>query len=207
VISDRSLLRRVVAESRHAVGLRVLPPRVASFQWRAHRLARRSGDQFSLTSATRARDLAVLLELARRRRRVVELGTGTAWTALALALADPHRDVITYDPFVFPERERYLKLVAPRVLSRVRFVAAPGSAGPPDDDAVDLLYVDSSHEREETIVELRTWQRTLRSGALVILDDYIHPGFPGVREAVEELGLEGELRGTLFVHEVEGSSG
>jgi hypothetical protein len=35
----------------------------------------------------------VLLSAARGRRRVVELGTGTAWTAISLALADQRRGV------------------------------------------------------------------------------------------------------------------
>jgi len=62
------------------------------------------------------------------------------------------------------------------------------------------LYVDSSHEREQTIAEVRAWQPHLRSGALVLFDDYTNPEYPGVREAVEELELEGERRGGLFVH-------
>ncbi len=43
-------------------------------------------------------------------------------------------------------------------------------------------------------------QPYLSLGALVLFDDYTHPDYPGVREAIEELGLKGELRGTLFVH-------
>jgi methylase of polypeptide subunit release factors len=68
------------------------------FQWRAHRLAERIADSFSLASATRPADLAVILRLARNSRRVVVLGTGTGWTAIALALADARREVITFDP-------------------------------------------------------------------------------------------------------------
>jgi hypothetical protein len=40
----------------------------------------------------------------------------------------------------------------------------------------------------------------LAPGAVVVFDDYLHPGYPGVREAVAELELAGEPRGTLFVH-------
>ena len=187
-------------ELRYLFGLRVLPRRVALFDWRAHRLASRIGDEFSLVSATRPADLAVLLGLARGRRRVVELGTGTGWTALALALQDPQREVITYDPVYRPERERYLALVDRPVRERVIFVEAPGSSGPLDGHAVDLLYVDSAHGRRDTVEELHAWQPSLAPGALVVLDDFTHPEFPGVREAVHELGLSGRQRGTLFVH-------
>ena len=186
--------RRLPAELRYALTLRALPRPVAWFHWRARRLARRTGDRFSLTSATRSGDLALLLELAGGRRRVVELGTGTAWTALALALADPLREVITYDPVVRHERDRYLELVDPAVRTRIALLEEPGSAGPRDEHPIDLLYLDSSHGR--------AWQPALGPGALVVLDDYPHPDFPGVREAVSELGLDGTQRGTLFVHEV-----
>lgn len=195
-------LRRVGAGVRYAVRLRRLPPRVAWFRWRARRVAQSTGDPFSLIAATRPADLALLLGLAHGYRRVVELGTGTAWTTLALALADHRREVISYDPIARPERERYLALVKPGVRARVRLMTRPGSAGPATGDPVDLLYIDSSHAREDTIEELRTWQPVLRPGSLVVLDDYANTDYPGVREAVAEFGLQGNQRGSLFVHEV-----
>ncbi len=63
-----------------------------------------------------------------------------------------------------------------------------------------MLYIDSSHEREQTVAEVRAWRPVLAAGAPVVFDDYMHPGFPGVSEAIAELGLSGEQRGTLFVH-------
>jgi predicted O-methyltransferase YrrM len=199
-------LPRLARELRYLIRLRVLPWRVALFDWRAHRLASRIGDRFSLVSATRPEDLALLLGLARGRLHVVELGTGTGWTALALALHDARREVITYDPVYRPERNRYLELVDPTVRQRITFVEAPGSSGPPDERTIDLLYVDSTHGRQETIEELRAWRPALAPEALVVLDDFNHPDFPGVREAVHELGLSGQQRGTLFVHEVRHAS-
>ncbi len=190
-------------ELHYLINLRALPRRVAQFDWRAHRLAARIGDEFSLVSATRPRDLAVMLALARGRRRVVELGTGTGWTALALALDDSRREVITYDPVYRPERERYLELVDREVRERITFVEAPGSSGPLGEHAIDLLYVDSAHGRRETVEELHVWQPALAPDALVVLDDFTHPEFPGVREAVQELGLSGQQQGTLFVHGVQ----
>lgn len=192
--------RRLAADLRYLVRLRKLPLRVASFEWRARRLASRTGDRFSLASATRPDDLAVLLRLVEGRRRVVELGTGTGWTAIALALDDSAREVITYDPIERLERRLYMALVGQRVRSRITFVGDTGSSGPRDHQAVDLLYIDSSHGRQETIDELQAWHRSLRPGTLVVLDDFTHPDFPGVREAVDELELDGEQHGTLFVH-------
>jgi predicted O-methyltransferase YrrM len=179
--------------------LRGLPVAVVGFQWRARRLARRSGDGFSLESATRPDKLRTILELARGAGRVAELGTATGWTAITLALADPARRVVTFDVVARPV-EAYLALVGPDVGARIEFVVAAGSAGPPDPGPYDLLYVDSSHELEQTVAEVRAWQPHLRPGASLVLDDYAHPDYPGVRAAVGRLELSGEHRGGLFIH-------
>jgi Methyltransferase domain len=138
-------------------------------------------------SATRPRKLAVLLELAQGRQRVVELGTATAWTTISLVLADRTRVVATYDPI---ERDR------------ITFVGAPGDAGPRLDSLVDLLYVDSSHNLQDTVREMEAWRGVLRDGAVIVFDDFTHPEYPGIRRAVEQLRLQGEEIEGLFVHRV-----
>ena len=198
----RSAVRRWLIDARFAAGAAVLPPRVAWFQLRARRLARRSGDVFSLTSTTRPPDLRTLLVVARGRRRVVELGTATGWTAISLALADPRRSVLSCDVIERAEPTRYLGLVGQDVRARIELAIRSGSDGPPDSAPVDLLYIDSSHDRRQTIDEVRAWRPALPPGSVIVFDDYTHPEFSGVREAVAELGLAGRRRGTLFVHRV-----
>ena len=119
-------MRRVAALAmlRRNVVLLGLPPRVAIFYSRARRAAARSGDRWSLESATGPRSLALLLRAARGRRRVVEIGTGTAWTTAALALADHKRRVLSFDPTVWPERDRYLRLAGPEAATRIQLVLA-----------------------------------------------------------------------------------
>jgi predicted O-methyltransferase YrrM len=194
--------RRLRRELRFLLALRVLPPRVALFQWRARRLAARIGDEFSLVSATRPPKLAVLVSLAGSRGRVVELGTATGWTAISLVLADRRRTVTSYDPVQRAERDRYLQLIGSEARDRLEFVAARGAEGPQRDGPVDVLYIDSSHSQDETVRELQVWRPVLVNGALVVFDDFAHPQFPGVRDAVLELKLEGEQREGLFVHRV-----
>lgn len=195
-----SPLRRLAREVRGLPQLRALPPRVALFHARARAAAQRSGDEWSLESATRVEDLATLLQLSRGRHRVAELGTATAWTAIALALADDRRTVSSYDPIARPERERYLALVGEDVRARIRLVQAPGDRGGDPDTPIDLLYIDSSHERAATVAEVQAWRPALAAGAIVAFDDYVHPDYPGVRQAILELDLDGEVVGTLFVH-------
>ena len=177
---------------------RRLPWPVARFVIRARSLARREGDRFSLDSALRPAKLEALLAGARGRRNVVELGTGTAWAAISLAIADPERTVESWDPVVRPERELYLDLAGPGVRRRISFVEAPGEDGPRDVQGVELLFIDSSHEREPTVREAASWLPALAPGALVVFDDYGHRGYPGVAEAVSDLGAEGEERASLF---------
>lgn len=197
----RALARALRTDAAFARQVRLLPFRVAILQLRARLRARRSGDVFSLVAATRPPDLARLLALAGGRRQVVELGTGTAWTTIALAAADPRRRVTSFDPIVRPERERYLALLRPSARDRIELVQAPGAAaGPRAQLPVDMLYVDSSHERADVVAELEAWTPVLRPGGLVVLDDYGHDDYPGVAQAVAEMGLAGRQVGTMFVH-------
>lgn len=194
--------RVIRREARVLATLRALPLKVAAFQWRARRLAVRSGDEFSWQSATRPPKLAALLSVAENRRSVVELGTATGWTSISLLLADPTRTLVSYDLVRRPELDIYLQLVSPSVRRRLQFVCAPGDQGPHGGRQVELLYIDSAHERVATIREVHAWKPALADGAVIVFDDYTHHGYPGIREAVEELGLEGHERDGLFVHHV-----
>lgn len=178
---------------------RVLPPSVAWFRRRARRLATQRQDEFTLRSVTRADELGRLIELARGRRHVVELGTGTAWTAIALALADRSRRVVSYDPLYWDGRNEYLALAGP-ARERITLVAQPGENGPsPGAPPAELLFIDSSHDREPTLAEFAAWRSALAPGAIVAFHDYDEPAYPGVTEAVRELALEGEVFGHMFI--------
>ena len=180
--------------------LRVLPPRVAWFHARALIHAVRAGDAFAVQSATRPRDVATLLNLAQGRRYVVELGTATAWTTAAFALDDPARRVLSFDPVEQPHRGEYLGLLPARARERIDLVRAPGVDGTEHATApVDLLFIDSTHERDDTIAEVEAWRARLRPGALAVFHDYDNPAFPGVRDAVRTLGLRGAAHGGSFV--------
>lgn len=180
--------------------VRGLPPRVARFQLRALRLARRLSDEFAWQSATRPADVKELIRLADGRRRVAELGTATGWTAASLVLADPTRTVVTFDPVVQENRNEYLGLLEDADRERIQMLRLPGVEGPAYlEHKPELLFIDSTHEQEGTVAEVRAWLPHLARGALIVLHDYGNPAFPGVAEAVEELQLEGEVRGGCFV--------
>ena len=192
--------RALRAELRLALSLWALPGPVRRFYCRARRRALRASDAFSLDSAARPRELAALLRLAHGHETVVELGTGTAWTAIALALDDDRRTVISYDPHVRPQRDAYLQLAGGRAGERIDLREETDSAGPhPDDAPVEVLFIDSSHECQPTVAAFGAWREALAARAVVVFHDYGHPSYPGVREAVEHLGLIGEELGGAFV--------
>jgi predicted O-methyltransferase YrrM len=174
---------------------------VARFRRRAAALARKIGDEWALEAATGPEDLATLLELAAGRSRIAELGTATGWTTASFALAEPRAQVASFDPVEHEHRERYLALAGADVRLRLELVRVPGAEGAAAAEPVDMLFIDSTHEREGTLEEFRAWEPRLEPGAVVAFHDYAHADFPGVAEAVFELGLrgEGEVRGGLFV--------
>jgi predicted O-methyltransferase YrrM len=198
-VDARAAVKEYAGRALFVLSLRSLPAKVVLFHLRARRYARRSRDEFSLASSIRPGELNALLGLACGRRKVVELGTGTAWSAISLALDDTSRRVITYDPSVRAQREAYLGCAWPSVRERIEFRAEPDSNGPRAGEAVELLFVDSSHDRESVVRAFDAWRDALLPAAVVAFHDYEHPRYPGVREAIAELGLVGSTVGGLFV--------
>jgi predicted O-methyltransferase YrrM len=202
----RCFRRRLVLRARQArtlfregARLRGLPARVAVFYVRAWWIAVRSADGYSLLVVTRPADVRTLLALADGHRSVVELGTATAWTAAALALADEHRMVASYDPAVRPERTRYLGLLRLRDRSRIALHTVRAEDVRPDAGSAGFVFIDCAHDRVTTSAAFRAWQPAVAPGGVAAFHDYDHPDYPGVREAIEELGLAGEVRGGLFI--------
>lgn len=62
--------------------------------------------------------------------------------------------------------------------------------------AVGLLYVDGDHCEDAVYGDYRSWQPYLAAGATVVFDDLDTPRNPGVRRAIERLGLDFEIVAT-----------
>lgn len=190
----------VAATVRRAiVAFRSLPRRPAMFYVRASARSLRLDDRWSFWATLPPRELAALVELARGRKSVVELGTGTGWTTLVLALAEPGRIVRSYDTQVKPQRAAYFALADADSRRRVLLVEGRGEEAEPPPEPVDLLYIDSNHEREIVRRSFERWRDRIACGGFVAFDDYVNDNYPGVREAVSELGLEGRIVGRVFV--------
>jgi hypothetical protein len=192
---DRGTDRR--QELRRAWEVRLLPRSVASFYLRALRTASRANDRLTTESAPRPRELAKLLEVARGREEVVQVGTGTVWTAIALVLSDERRRVTSFDPLGAVERERYLSLIASSVRQRVDF-RDPAEITHSLDAPVDLVVVDGSPDRRESVGAFWAAESIVNPGGLVVFPRYSDPNYRGVGEAISELGLKGFAESGMF---------
>jgi predicted O-methyltransferase YrrM len=183
------------------LALRLLPRRAAFFYLRANLRALRLDDRWNFESTLPPRELSALVGLTRGRKAVVELGTGTAWTTIVLALSEPERTVRTYDIAEKPHRAAYLALADPETRRRIVLVEGRGEEAEPPAEPIDLLYIDSNHDREVVRQSFERWHGSIASGGFAAFDDYENVNYPGVREAVTELGLEGRTVGRLFIYE------
>ena len=176
-----------------------LPSPIRQFRRRAISLALRSGDIMGIRYTLPTRELRILLDLTERRRRIVEIGTGWGWTAATLVLAHPACTVETYDPVVKPLRSEYFELIPEEARARIELVQARGEDATPPDRQVDALFIDDAHDTAEIVATVSRWLPSLASDAIVVFDDFGEAYYPGVRAAVDELGLSGYPRGRYFV--------
>ena len=153
------VLDRLPHLRRATAGCRVVPGARGGARGPVRRRIRAAGGV-----AARRRPRAVAAR--RGRRTVVELGTATGWTTASLVLADPARAVTSYDPVVLPGRARYAALVPRRPRADdVRAGRRRGRRARWDGAPVDLLFIDSTHTREDTIAEFRAWRANLAPAA------------------------------------------
>jgi hypothetical protein len=98
------------------------------------------------------------------------------------------------------EREWYIGLAGIPVRKRVTFESDDGeTAAETYEGRPDLLYIDGSHERERTIATFEAWRPKLAPDAIVAFHDFHNPVYPGVREAILELELDGHALGEFYV--------
>jgi hypothetical protein len=66
---------------------------------------------------------------------------------------------------------------------------------------IGLLFVDGDHTKEGARRDIEAWAPHLAPGAVIAVDDYGHPDWPGVGEAVDELVDEGFLEPIEIYHD------
>lgn len=69
------------------------------------------------------------------------------------------------------------------------------------DGKVGLLFVDGDHSYEGARGDILAWSPHLAPGAVIAVDDYGHPDWPGVAQAVDALVAEGVLAPIEIYHD------
>ena len=195
----RSAVQRAGRLAMQTWNLARMPLPSAAFWVQAMRKAQAEHDTWSIDVACRPAELRILLDALGDAPRVAEIGTAAAWTTACIMRARPDRVVHSWDVEAHPQRERYLALLEPEERARIHLHDRPGGLGPAVPPPVDAVFIDSSHEREETMATFRTFESVLSAGGVVAFHDYDDDDYPGVTEAVRELGLDGDARGHLYV--------
>lgn len=67
--------------------------------------------------------------------------------------------------------------------------------------AIGLLFVDDDHSQQGARNAITAWAPHLAPGAVIAVDDYGHPDWPGVAWAVDELVTEGFLEPIQIFHD------
>lgn len=81
-----------------------------------------------------------------------------------------------------------------RLIPATTVAAADAWAGP----AIDLLYVDADHAYASVLADLHAWVPHVRSGGVILGDDYASPIYPGVQQAWDDFSREADLPLTRF---------
>ena len=66
---------------------------------------------------------------------------------------------------------------------------------------VGLIFIDGDHSKEGALADVELWAPHLAPNAVIALDDYGHPDWPGVAEAVDEMVAEGFLEPIKIFHD------
>jgi len=66
---------------------------------------------------------------------------------------------------------------------------------------VGLLFVDDDHSTEGVRAAFEAWSPHLADGAVIAFDDYGHPDWPGVKQAVDELVDNGQVEALEIFHD------
>jgi hypothetical protein len=166
-----------------------LPRRVAWFYLRAVRAAYAGVDDAAIAAALPPAELVRLLHLARGARRVLEIGTGPAWTAIALALDDEERLITTVDNAPWRGRERYLALVGARLRARIELQTLPfRDAAKAVRRPVEMVFVGPLRSKEDVKAAFEAAAAVVVPEGIVVLQ---RAGGASPDDATAELAVGG----------------
>jgi ubiquinone/menaquinone biosynthesis C-methylase UbiE len=142
-----------------------------------------------VTSAVHAQgpDLAWIVEAAvlTGSEQIVDVATGTGYTALALA---PYAHSAIAVDFTLPMLEAAQQLATARGIKNISFVEGDAHALPLADNSADLIACrKSAHHFANIVQAISEWARVLKPGGKLILVDSVAPEEPELAAFVHEI--------------------
>lgn len=121
----------------------------------------------------------------------VEIGSykGRSSTAIGLKLKQSQGNLTCvdcwYNEDIYKDFQNNMKKAEiPLSILKMKSVEAASHFA---DSSLDFVFIDSSHEYQDTIEEILLWLPKIKSDGLLCGHDYGHPHYPGLKKAVKEL--------------------
>ncbi|WP_101069266.1 class I SAM-dependent methyltransferase [Roseovarius salinarum] len=137
---------------------------------------------------------------------LMEIGVATGhFLALMQRFRQPSEKVIRIDPFYIETTSR--ELVQENLLRtgasdgvevrKSRSDAIPIETYQQDWSPIRFCHVDGSHQAKDVVNDISICDRSVSHGGLIVLDDFMNPGFPGVAEGFFRYFIENEREVSL----------
>lgn len=129
----------------------------------------------------------------------IEIGVNLGYTAEKAFKEKDIGKMILIDPYIVMDHEMFKSKSlrnSQRLSARERLCdysercvwiekTSSSAAAMIEDSSVDVIFVDGNHEFEYVKSDIELYIRKLKDGGLMILDDYGHQDYPGVRKALD----------------------
>ena len=121
---------------------------------------------------------------------IAEIGVAAGETSWYLLYHFPGLKMVLVDPHLRPPLAKLVE----RFKSRVQFIKAISheAAAHVPDGTLDLVFIDAQHTYKNVKEDIHDWAPKLKDDGIMGGHDLYDECFPGVRQAVEETGLEYE---------------
>ncbi len=122
-------------------------------------------------------------------KTIVELGTYAGGTTIAMSrVVEDNAKIYTVDCFAINGSEIREKVIANlKHYENIELLEmTTNQAAEQFNLPIDFLFMDADHQDDSILNDCKKWLPKLRSGGIVVFDDYNNDDFPSVQRRVEE---------------------
>ena len=120
-------------------------------------------------------------------RRGAELGVWDGAFSATLLAQFPSLTMYAVDVVIRPKFAALGRKYPDRLITLNMRTTEAARAVP--DGSLDFVFIDADHSYDAVAADIAAWRGKVRSGGILCGHDYGHVRFPGVKRAVDEVGL------------------